>query len=397
MTTWTLERAQTGRSAEELSDLLHLIYGAAADSRRWPQVLEAVIASLDGRSGMLFTPQLPPHLGGMLYTHNIPPEQNLLWATKYIEMDLWTNRAFERQLVKQGAVITDADTATEEELLATEIYQDLLSKMDVGRFCSGVIFDSAAAGLPAAALTTHRSLRAEPFSVRDKAWLKLLVPHFSRALGLMFRLDRARLSSEALLTYLDKLPLGIMLLDQAGHLMHANHAGQRVLARQDGLACRPDGQLDARAVNDTQPRLSVWLTLQSAAGMIDVAHFADAYLARRVDYEGVYSVQCCAVDVSQAWSVQGRTVGAVVFVSDPAALVLPEPSRLMELYGLTAAQARVARELALGRSSKEVARVLNVSVETVRTQTRDVYQKMRIRSQADLVRGILTLGHASVG
>ena len=68
----------------------------------------------------------------------------------------------------------------------------------------------------------------------------------------------------------------------------------------------------------------------------------------------------------------------------------------MDLYGLTPAQARVARELATGKSSKDVARALNVSPETVRTQTRDVYQKMRILSQADLVRCILTLWHASV-
>ncbi len=86
----------------------------------------------------------------------------------------------------------------------------------------------------------------------------------------------------------------------------------------------------------------------------------------------------------------------MVLVSDPAALVLPEASRQTDLYGLTPAQARVARELATGKSSKDVARALNVSPETVRTQTRDVYQKMRILSQADLVRCILTLWHASV-
>jgi|JI10StandDraft_1071094.scaffolds.fasta_scaffold744945_2 hypothetical protein len=39
MTAWTLEQAQTGRSAEELSDLLHLVYGAASDSLQWPRVL----------------------------------------------------------------------------------------------------------------------------------------------------------------------------------------------------------------------------------------------------------------------------------------------------------------------------------------------------------------------
>ncbi len=396
MTAWTLEQAQTGRSAEELSALLHLIYGAASDSRQWPTVLEAVVVSLGGQSGLLYTPWIPPQLGGMLYTHNIPPDQNLLWATKYIDKDIWVHRAIERQLVKQGAIITDADVATEEELVASEIYRDLLSKMDVGRFCTGAIFDNTPGGIPATGMTAHRSLKSPPFSPQDRAWFRLLLPHLSRALGLMFRLDSARLPTEALLTHMDKLPLGILLLNQSGQMMHANNAGRRVLARQDGLLCGPDGQLDARAVNGAQPGLSAWLAAQNSAEAVDVTHFADAYLARRTADEGVYSVQCCPVDASQVWQVQGQLIGAVVFVSDPAALVLPEASRLMDLYGLTPAQARVARELATGKSSKDVARALNVSPETVRTQTRDVYQKMRIHSQADLVRCILTLGHASV-
>ena len=145
----------------------------------------------------------------MLYTHNIPPEQNMLWAIKYMALDLWAQRALERQLVKQGDVITDVDVATEVELVATELYRDLLSKMDVGRFCTGAIFDNTPGGIRATELTTHRPLKSPPFSPQDRAWFRLLLPHLPRALGLMFRLDSARLPAEALLTYLDKLPLGI--------------------------------------------------------------------------------------------------------------------------------------------------------------------------------------------
>ena len=165
-----------------------------------------------------------------------------------------------------------------------------------------------------------------------------------------------------------------MLIKQAGQMMHANNAGRRVLARQDGLLCGPDGQLDAAAVNEAQPRLACCAELCRGGG-------CDTHCRR---LPGAPHVQ------------RGGLLGAVVLVSDPAALVLPEASRQTDLYGLTPAQARVARELATGKSSKDVARALNVSPETVRTQTRDVYQKMRILSQADLVRCILTLWHASV-
>lgn len=396
MTEQALEPAHTGRSAETLSDLLHLIYGAATDPAQWPAVLETVASSLHGRSGVFFTPFLPPHERGMYHTHNITPEQSVLWATKYLQLDMWTHRAFERGLVQQGAVITDADTATEEEFLASEIYQGLFSTMDVGRFCSGVIFHDSADGLPTTVVTTHRSLNSPAFSEQDRAWLALLLPHLSRALGLMYRLDSARLQSESLLVGLDALPLGVMLLNSQGQVMHVNSALRRVLARNDGLRYNAMGELCGDPFKAGQPLLSAWLAAQTSLLASNVTHFANAYLVRRTCGQRVYSLQCCPVETGQQWLVQGQRTGAVVFVSDPQALVLPEASRLSTLYGLTAAQAKVARALAKGSSSKEVGKELGVSPETVRKQTQDVYQKMRVNSQSDLVRNILTLGHASV-
>ena len=49
-----------------------------------------------------------------------------------------------------------------------------------------------------------------------------------------------------------------------------------------------------------------------------------------------------------------------------------------------------------GKTSKETARELGISPETVHVHTSQVYQKLRIHSQVNLVRCILTLGQASV-
>lgn len=386
----------TGRTAEELSSLLHLIYSAASDASLWPQVLTAVARSLKGRSGVLFTPYLPPQEKGMYHAMNITPEQSMLWATKYLELDLWTNRAFERGLVTQGAVITDVDTATEAEFLSSRIYQELFSTMDVGRFCSGVIFDNSADGIPATAITTHRSLQAPPFSQQDRAWLKLLLPHLSRSLGLMYRIDSTRLMKESLFSALDALPLAVLLLNPASQMVHANRAARTLLARQDGLTCDPNGLLDGQAATPAEPRLADWLRKQSQPETADVLHFTEAFLLERTQGHGVYAVQCCPIDGADIWQLQGQMVGSVVLISDPSALILPSVERLVSLYGLTPAQARVASTLARGKGSKEVARELGISPNTVRTQTKDIYLKMRVHSQGDLMRAILTLGQASV-
>lgn len=383
-------------SAAKLSELLHLIYGAATEPNQWGDVLTAVVQSMQGKTGLFYTPFLPPQQQGMLHTLNIPAEKTMLWATKYLEHDLWVNRSMAMGLAVQGAVVIDSDVCTAEELLASEIYQHLFASLDIGRFCSGVVFDTSADGIPATAITAHRSLHAPPFTEQDRAWMVLLLPHLSRALGLMFRLDSARLQTVSLLAGLDKLPLGVALLSPHGQVVHTNRAIQQVLTRQDGLICNHQGRLDGASAVPGVESLESWLQNQSSPTAVEVTHFAHAYTLQRTEAGKVYSIQCCPLNSTTAWQVDHQAVGSVVFVSDPAALVLPSANRLMDLYGLTPAQAQVALHLGRGHSTKEVARALGSSPETVHTHTRQVYQKLRIHSQVDLVRCILTLGQASV-
>ena len=55
------------------------------------------------------------------------------------------------------------------------------------------------------------------------------------------------------------------------------------------------------------------------------------------------------------------------------------------LFDLTKAEARVARELASGRSADEVASALGVSAHTVKTQMKAVFRKTGVGRQSELV------------
>lgn len=134
MSDTTPEQVLTGAySAEKLSELLHLIYGAATEPRQWSAVLAAVAHSMQGKTGLLYTPFLSPQKNGLIHTLNIPAEKTMLWATKYLEHDLWANRAMVMGLPKQGAILIDSDVCTEEELLASDIYLNLLAQAEVAR------------------------------------------------------------------------------------------------------------------------------------------------------------------------------------------------------------------------------------------------------------------------
>ena len=58
---------------------------------------------------------------------------------------------------------------------------------------------------------------------------------------------------------------------------------------------------------------------------------------------------------------------------------------LRDLYGLTLAQARVARSLFAGRSAERTAAALDLSLNTVRTHLKQIFTRCEVPSQAELL------------
>lgn len=93
-------------------------------------------------------------------------------------------------------------------------------------------------------------------------------------------------------------------------------------------------------------------------------------------------------------------VGKPVPAPDDSAFALVFPAveatsrlwvTLRESFGLTAAEARLARKLRDGRSLQEAADELKVSINTLRNQLRAIFDKMGLKRQSDLVRALTEL------
>lgn len=82
---------------------------------------------------------------------------------------------------------------------------------------------------------------------------------------------------------------------------------------------------------------------------------------------------------------------AILLFSVLAPRPAPEPSTLMQAFGLSEAEARVAAHIASGSSPEEIAEHLNVSIHTVRTQLKSIFAKAKIGRQSELVALLSTL------
>jgi DNA-binding CsgD family transcriptional regulator len=391
----------SGRSAEELSDLAHQIYEAVPAPQNWPNVVRAIAESLDTKKGLLFTPYLRPQDGGFLFPWMIEESHLQLWGSKYIEHDIWAKTIAEKNLWQEGDVLTDEQIIPRDVFARSVFYREFLSTMDIGRVCTGLVLGGAP-GLPTTSLSVFKAFDAPAFSSADIAWCQLLIPHLSRALGLLHRLDGLRVQNQSLLAAFDRLDYGACLLDAAGRVLHMNPSTAIVLKRGDGLLLDEQGCLlglgDRKNSAARRERLKDWLANQvPAADLIpsSATHFSNAFIQTRSDPSKRYALQCALLPNSFE-GLGHSTARLVVFITDPDAVQLPSHERLTALYGFTPSQARVAQALSGGSSHKEIASVMNVSSSTIASHVREVYAKVNVNRQADLMRHILALGKASV-
>ena len=379
---------------EDFSDLVHQIYAASAEPRRWSNTVGAVAKALGAIQAVLFTPYAGPGQGGVMFPWQVKEQDLVLYGTKYIHCDLWAQSAQQKGFIKDGVVALDQDLVPHDELLASIYYRDFLSTMGVGRICSGVVFGGAP-GLPATVLSLYRS-PDDPFGQQERESLRLLLPHLSRSLGLMHRLNQARCQLDSLHAALNRLSMGVFLLDQALEVTYANTAAQQVLDRADGLSLDGQRRLTAPGhVRSGNVRLEAWLAAAVALPEHERKAFTSTFEVSRRATPKCYSVQCCTFEPNDPFSLN-EGARHIVFVTDPKLVELPGPIDLQMLLGLTPAEARVTHALVQGGSYRDVANSLGISEETVRTHIRSVYAKTQSTDKAGLTRMVYSLSKATV-
>jgi DNA-binding CsgD family transcriptional regulator len=89
-----------------------------------------------------------------------------------------------------------------------------------------------------------------------------------------------------------------------------------------------------------------------------------------------------AVPIAAPYAVGPHTVVVLV---DLDTAPRPTPEALQKIFGLTPAEAKIAIEIARGRSLEEIAQEASLSIATVRKQLASIFTKTNTHRQAGLV------------
>lgn len=374
-------------------DAVGAIYAAAMAPERWPEAVRRIATGCGASRAILFTPLHGPQQGGFSHACNLPADRIEHWQSKAMHEDPFVEAIVRKGWFVSGMAVTGDQLVPRAQLLGTTFYREMWQPVGIVQVCAGIIFDGRDMLLPPVALSIYRGPGDPDFDEVDVEWVRRMVAHLARALTLMFHLCDLNRQVAANTAALERLAAGVVTLDAGGSVTYSNHAARQIFCRESHVILRrPPGQ--RLAMLALHPRLArqakqfqaaIDESLNPGLGSLTSTSITDD-TGRTVCV--VHAAPVPTTGFLPALGVEG---GSVVFLYDLESVAALPVTRLVDLYGLTPAEAGVALEIVRGGTSEAMAGRLHVSVNTVNTHLRNVYSKTSTHRQADLLKLLLAL------
>ena len=267
--------------------------------------------------------------------------------------------------------LLEDDISTEEERLTLPYYQETARPGGHEWYAgAGFSVDGNVWCLPA-----FRGAKQGPFTPKEGRYLANLGPHLARVVRLAERFAATNLAAG--LSALEQLHCAAIVIDERGVAINLNGPAQKLLGDDFNiLAGRPVAR--DRASNQCLQRL-VASALPAKRGM--EASCEPAVIARA---EAPWLL-ADAMPVTNLGSDLFNAGRVVLVLTDLTLLSVPDEARLVLVFSLTAAEAKLAKTLASGHEIDAAADSLRINRETARSQLKAVFAKTNTCRQAELV------------
>jgi len=207
-----------------------------------------------------------------------------------------------------------------------------------------------------------------------------LAPHFARSHEMQRALRETEIERDLLERLMDRLPLGVAIVDGQGRAISMNRAMLALL--ESGAAL---GLCDGCLKSDPPQALAQGL----ARVLSHQQHHTSLRLAAvsgETEEPALPAIGGLSLWISHLGG--GKAADrAMVLTASPGSRALSAEA-LGAFFGLSKAEARLTQQLALGHGIDEAAQALGISRNTAKSQLKKVFAKVGVKRQPELVQAI---------
>jgi DNA-binding CsgD family transcriptional regulator len=351
--------------------LIDQIYDAAIEPQLWNRVLIEIADMLGSTSGVLCWTDQSFH--SVSYFGRLDYEFNERHGFPIISESPWPPAVLRQPL---GQIVMSDAIMPLTESRRTRWYREVITPQDVEH---ALLMHLDAQNGVEYTLTVQRSARKGSYTKAEAKVLQPLVPHLRRALRIGARPHAYHALARDQQELLDLLHIGIILIDKFGTARCVNRAAQEMVAKSEGLTLR--NATVSASEHSAAAELAGLIAATASGG-------TGGTLALHRHSAVPLVVLVCPLRGTIRYKIGrlGEPQAAVaLFIKDPAlgndaALI----DVLMQFYGLTSAETRIATMLAAGCGTVGTSRHLSLSENTVKTHAKRIYEKMGLKNQGEL-------------
>ena len=322
--------------------LLDKIYDAATDDQLWAPIFREISTLTNSVGGVLLGQSQSPRLLHFARHYNTDPECLRVLRDRHV-LNSWTLHM--QKFHPAGTVVLSDSILPLTELRRTAFFDEVMRPQDLGHAAMVGLSRKPDFGV---GFCLNRGPRQGPYSEQQRHLLERLTPHLMRTVQLGFQLGTYKALQHMEYNTLDRITVGVGLLDRNAGVLFVNKALRSMAI--DGAVSLRNQRLSSYSAPHAK-RLDY--LIQSAFRGAPAATMA---IPHPIDGRSV-TVLVSSVrsrDLDRFASLDMRDAAAMVFVLDPAISTMMPPEWVMDAYGLTLAEARVALHAASGRSVADV-------------------------------------------
>lgn len=361
-------------------DLIRQIHEAALEPERWSDVMGRITTAVQGSmSSVLAFADRQLVLSGI--DARLPAEALEVYQAAWIDRDDVAQAILPHA---GGSVVTSQQALAGGRDRSSAVWNEFYLPRGFGHFLAG-----SPVALPegmAAQLVVYRSRAQEPFDVAEVRLIESLLPHVAIALRTHAELSNSAAHARTAEAALHAMEPAVFLVDRSARVLFYNQAAADLMRDGDLRIVHGVLRCSAQAVSNELHQAAAACSRPTAlVGPPPVA------LPRRS--AGPPLVATVVPLRAQITLGLSRPASAAIIIRQARTTPADRGALLRSVFGLTAAESRLAVELCDGHSLEDVAASTGLRLETIRDRCKNVMAKCGVRRQAELVsvllRGVL--------